>query len=380
MEGRASRQSLLRSGTLVTPPGSTAVRNRHISCSSPLEFRVRLGLRLAITIGVLVAPALAVAQPSAMRPELVAAIDDEMLLKTLANLAADSMQGRKIASPGSLKAREYIVRELGRIGVEPLVPGFVAEFPGSIPHMVPVPERRGATSILGQPSQTTVRTMRSATGSNILGVVRGTERPDRYIVLSAHYDHLGLLEGQLLTGANDNASGVAAVLTIAELLVAAKPKNSIILAFFDGEEFGMLGSYAFVRKPPVPIRQISANVNLDMIARSKDDVLYFVGERYQPRLAALATVVGESGIVRITPGHDGRDSREDFFRRSDQWPFHQRDIPAVLFTATEIEDYHTRFDVTARVNIGFYIRAVSGIADYLRRLDDDLEKLTGKPR
>jgi Zn-dependent M28 family amino/carboxypeptidase len=306
--------------------------------------------------------------------QFVSAIDDELLVRAFATLANDSMQGRRMASPGSIKARAYITAELTRIGVEPLVPGFVATFPGRILESTPT----GVSFPFGTINFGTIPSgvgyaWRGVTGSNILGVVRGTEHPDRYIVVSAHYDHIGLFDGQLHPGANDNASGTAALLAIADLLTAAKPKNSIILAFMDGEEYGMLGASAFTRSPPVPIKSILANVNIDMISRSADDILYFVGEKYQPRLSALATTVGGSGIVRIQQGLDGRDSKEDLFRRSDQWAFHQRSIPAVLFTAEELLDYHRPSDIAAKLNIGFYVRAMSAISDFIRRMDESIE-------
>jgi hypothetical protein len=337
---------------------------------------VRRSLALVTLVAALASSA--AGQQAAARVEIVSAIDDESLLKMFANLAADSMQGRRIASPGSLRAREYLVREMQRIGVEPLVPGYVVEFQGWAPDVVSTGIRRDGNSISPTPVPLVASTRRIATGSNVLGVVRGTQRPDRYILVSAHYDHIGISGGQLYAGANDNASGVAALLAIADLMVTAKPRNSVIFAFFDGEEYGLTGSGAFTRKSPVPLSEIVANVNVDMIARSKDNTLYFVGEKYQPRLSALATVVGATGVLPIVPGHDGRDSREDFFRRSDQWSFHQRDVPAVLFTATELDDYHTPFDIAAKVNVGFYIRAVSTIADYVRRLDDSLDDYTRK--
>lgn len=337
-----------------------------------------LGLFTIVTVA---APARA--QVQSPRSEFVAAIADDLLLRAFADLSSDSMQGRRIASPGSLKAREYIVRQLKQLGVEPLVPEFIGSFQAQVPDIMSVPaapQNRGATSILGAPTPTARRLTRSAIGSNILGVVRGTAHPDRYIVVSAHYDHVGIVDGRLHAGANDNASGVAALFAIADLLTAAKPKNSVILAFFDGEELGMLGSKAFTRNPPVPLRQVAANVNIDMIGRTQDDALYFVGEKQQPRMSALASVVSAAGTVRIVPGHDGRDSREDLFQRSDQWTFHQRGIPAILFAAEELEDHHTPRDIAAKVNVAFYIRAVSAISDFVRRLDESLDDVVAKPR
>src|SRR5689334_1753005 len=108
------------------------------------------------TRGILVVAALAafavpaVAQQAAAAAEFIPAIDETLLVRAFANLAADSMQGRRIAPPGNLKAREYLVAELKRIGVEPLVPDFVMPFQARIPDVAATEQRRGATSIMGR--------------------------------------------------------------------------------------------------------------------------------------------------------------------------------------------------------------------------------------
>ena len=318
----------------------------------------------------------------AVRAEFISAIDDELLIKAFANLAADSMQGRRMASPGSLMAREYIVAQLKRMGVEPLVPDYVASFQGRIPEEMPggVRQSRGATTILGTPQTALVTTMRGVTGSNILGVVRGTEFPDRYIVVSAHYDHVGIRGGQLHPGANDNASGAAALFAIADLLTAAKPKNSVILAFFDGEEFGMLGSNAFFKNPPLELKRIVADVNIDMVAKNDDGGLYVVGDRTYPGFRPLIDSVAMLGAIAVHPGHDGRDQLEDYFSRSDQWSFHQHGIPAVLLTTGNFADLHRPTDTAFRANIPAYVRAVSAVADFVRRLDESYDQLFPKKR
>jgi hypothetical protein len=335
-----------------------------------MQHRARLLAALALVLGAVPAAA----QQTAAATEFISAIDDDLLLRAFGALASDSMQGRRIASPGSLKARAFLVGELKRLGVEPLVPDFVSSFPARIPDVAATEQRRGATSILGRQQPSVVNTMRSATGSNILGVIRGTEHPDRFVVLSAHYDHVGINGGQVYPGANDNASGSAALLAIADLLVAAKPRNSVIIAFFDGEELGMLGSVAFAKNPPMSIKQIAANVNVDMVSRSDDGVLYLVGEKWNARMSAIASVVSSTGIVRIVGGHDGRDSKDDYTQRSDQWTFRERGIPAVLFTAEELADYHRPSDFAGKVNLGFYVRAVSAIADFVRQLDESIDE------
>ena len=97
--------------------------------------------------------------------------------------------------------------------------------------------------------------------------LEGTQYPDKYIVITAHYDHLGKSGGKIYNGADDNASGVAAMLSIAEQLRRSRPKHSVIFLATDAEEKGLYGAKAFVQKPPVEISSIRFNLNLDMLAQ-----------------------------------------------------------------------------------------------------------------
>jgi Zn-dependent M28 family amino/carboxypeptidase len=329
--------------------------------------------------------AIALAVPAASRGqgagvEFVSAIDDVLLLRAFANLAADSMQGRRMASPGSLKAREYIVAQLKRMEIEPLVPDYVATFPGRIPEEMPGGVARFQTTVGSTPQTAIVTSMRGVTGSNIFGVVRGTEHPERYIVVSAHYDHVGIQGGQLHPGANDNASGAAALFAIADLLTAAKPKNSIVIAFFDGEEYGMLGSNAFFKNPPLNLKQVVANVNLDMLARNDEAGLYVVGSKFYPAFGPIITGAGAIGAITVRAGHEGRDQQEDYYKRSDQLSFHEHGIPAVMLTTGNFEDLHRPTDTAFRANVSAYVRAVSAAAEFVRRLDESYDLLFTKKR
>jgi hypothetical protein len=145
---------------------------------------------------------------------MVPAISEESLLRSFGVLAADSMEGRRVGTPGSARARAFIIGELTRFGVQPLVPAFSYPFSARslfsaharVPYGDGVPVPRGHNAPDPKPL---------IDGVNIIGVVRGTERPGRYIFVSAHYDHLGVADGQIYNGADDNASGSAGILAIA---------------------------------------------------------------------------------------------------------------------------------------------------------------------
>src|ERR1019366_6762747 len=152
---------------------------------------------------------------------------------------------------------------------------------------------------------TPARTYPLVFGHNLVGIVRGSLHPNRYIVVSAHYDHLGVLNGEIYHGADDNASGSAAILSIAEWTIAHPPLNSVIFAWFDAEEEGLLGSAAFVDRPPVPLEKIIADVNLDMISRSVTRELNIVGAHTYPVMQAFVDTVAALGLVRVRQGHEG---------------------------------------------------------------------------
>src|SRR5207237_1986016 len=119
-------------------------------------------------------------------------------------------------------------------------------------------------------------------GVNVIGYIEGTQTPRHYIVVSAHYDHLGVRDGQVFNGADDNASGTAALFAIGKYFSEHRPANSLIFAAFDAEESGLQGSQAFVKEPPVDRQSLALDLNADMIAR--DNTLFIAGTFLQPFL------------------------------------------------------------------------------------------------
>lgn len=209
-------------------------------------------------------------------------------------------------------------------------------------------------------------------GTNILGVVRGTEHPSRFIVVSAHYDHLGAVRDQVWNGADDNASGSAGILAMAEWVATHPPKNSIIYAWFDGEEEGMLGSKAFVNSPPVPIDSIIADVNLDMVSRSNQGELYAMGAKPWPVMQGLVDSVAALGLVTVRQGHD-EPGNGDLVHRSDAGPFSDKRIPVMQFGVEEHVDYHTPRDRVEGVQSEFYFTSIVTATEFVRRLDASLD-------
>jgi hypothetical protein len=310
----------------------------------PLKKACRVFGALALAAGTLAAQAGA-------RRSSVPVLDSARLLSDLSALSADSMEGRRIGTPGGARARAFLLHEFARIGLEPALERFAMPFS--------VASRIGA----------------DVEGVNLAGRVRGTVHPDRYLVVSAHYDHLGLRNGELFNGADDNASGTAAVLALAAWSRAHPPQNSILFVWFDGEEGGELGAKAFLDHPPVPLTQIIADVNLDMVSRNAKGELYAAGGTPWPVMQPLLDGLGGSALVTLRQGHDGGSGQDNWIHQSDQGPFHDRGIPFVYFGVEDHPDYHKATDDFERIEPGFYYRSVRTIAEFVRRLDRSLDEV-----
>jgi len=186
----------------------------------------------------------------------------------------------------------------------------------------------------------------AAETANVVGVLRGTdpELAGEYVVLGAHYDHLGVdPRGRVGLGADDNASGTAALLELVEALAAAGPRRSILACAFAGEEDDLLGSRALCADPPVPVAAMVAMLNLDMVGRGEADEVVVIGARRNRALSDVlerARALGGTRIERIETGK-GRD----LFERSDHFAFHEVGVPVLFFyegwPLSDNPDYHT---------------------------------------
>jgi hypothetical protein len=305
------------------------------------------------------------------RPDSLPVIDEVHLYRTISALAADSMEGRRAGTPGGARARAFLLREFRAIGLQPAVKGFTTEFSRPLPtrQRPPImPPQRGANERPPMPVPVPM-----VFGVNLLGVVRGTVHPNRYIVVSAHYDHVGIVRDEIYHGADDNASGSAAILAIAEWAIAHPPQNSLLFAWFDAEESGLLGSTEFVAHPPVRLDSIAADVNLDMVSRNVRGELFAAGARRWPIMQALIDSLSAVSLVTLRQGHDGAAGQDDWTHRSDMGPFHDRGIPFMSFDVEEHIDYHKPTDIVEHIQPEFYYRSVRTIAEFVRRLDASLD-------
>ena len=211
---------------------------------------------------------------------------------------------------------------------------------------------------------------------NLAGVIKGKSKSDKYLVVSAHYDHEGIKNGNIYNGADDNASGTSALFALIEYFQKHKPVHHILIVAFDAEESGLQGSSAFVKSPPVPISQILADINMDMVSRADNNELVACGTFFYPQLKPLIENAGRQDKIRFKFGHDDPTKfkgKENWTYSSDHVPFHNAKIPFVYFGVADHADYHKHTDDFEKVNAATYISCVKLIVKAVREIDKGLE-------
>jgi Zn-dependent M28 family amino/carboxypeptidase len=272
------------------------------------------------------------------------------LLKNLKILSADSMQGRRTGTNGNSMAAQYIKAQFKKWGVQPL--GTDYELPFEF-------QNRG----------------QKMNGINLAGMVTGKSTTEKYIVISAHYDHEGVKNGNIYNGADDNASGVSALLAIIENLKRNPPLHNIILVAFDAEEVGLQGARAFVQNPPIELSKILMNINMDMVARADNNILGACGAFFYPELKPILEKVKPTGKVQLKIGFDDPSvfkNRDNWTYASDHAAFHSAKIPFIYFGVDDHADYHKPGDDYEKISASTFIEATKLIILSFREFDKGL--------
>jgi Zn-dependent M28 family amino/carboxypeptidase len=283
-------------------------------------------------------------------------INAPQLIEDVRVLSGDAMEGRGMGTQGGAMARTFIIRRFADVGLKTFGDSYEKPFEAGA---------GGAAKIKA---------------ANVVGYVEGSKHPERFVVVTAHYDHLGVRGGQIYNGADDNASGVAALLQLAAHFAHARPANSIIFAALDGEEEGLLGARALVKWLKDERRDVALDVNMDMVSHNERGELYASGAYHTPALAPALKLLAARAPVHLLLGHDRPEQgHDDWTNQSDHYEFHKAGIPFVYFGVEDHKDYHKPTDDFETITQPFFVHAAETILDAVETFDADLDSALGAP-
>ena len=285
------------------------------------------------------------------------------LLDDVKYLSDDRLTGRMTGTPGADSAAAYIARRFAEAGLSQPAAGWFQDF--VVAAGAPAAHHAAAEELRGR---------------NVVGVLRGRDRTLRAeaVIVGAHYDHLGIggpfaldpdSTGSVHNGADDNASGVAALLEIARTLRGRPPARTIVFVAFAGEELGLLGSSYYVKHPVVPLARSIAMVNLDMVGRLRNNHLIVYGTATAKEFPALLDSLDRTAGFDIKHQGDG-------YGPSDQSSFYAAKRPVLHFFTNLHEDYHRSTDDWPKINADGLKRVADFAAAVIGALADRRQPLT----
>jgi hypothetical protein len=282
-------------------------------------------------------------------PDVVAAaatITSGDMRRLIAHLASNEMAGRDTPSPGLEAAANFVADEFGALGLRPgaAANSFLQWYRVELSE----PDEETGESVVV-----------SALVPNVVAILPGSDPTlrDTYVVFSAHVDHLGVgtadaTGDSIYNGADDDASGTAALIEVAEAFASlpSPPARSLIFLAVSGEEKGLLGSSYYADHPTVPIESIVANVNADMISRNSPDSIAVIGQEFSSLGRLLRRVVNRNPEVGLLVTGD-LWPEQNLFLRSDHFSFVRNGVPALWFFAGTHDDYHWVSDEVESVDV-----------------------------
>ena len=280
-------------------------------------------------------------------------INQNTLLNDIQTLSSDSFEGRKTGSTGNLKAADYITNRFEEIGLK--------SYNQNYRHPFTFRNRRNE----------------QIQGINLIGCIKG--KSENVIIISAHYDHVGINNSEIFNGADDNASGVAVILASAKYFTENKPLNTLLFVAFDAEEMGLQGAYSFLDNPPIPRELIKLNINLDMVSHNDKSELYAAGTFKSPAIKDIIQNADQNTGISIKFGHDQPDmGKDDWTMQSDHGPFAKENIPFLYFGVEDHKDYHKPSDDFDNINPNFFYSASTAIIKSIISLDKNLGRINPK--
>ena len=269
-------------------------------------------------------------------------------------LASQALAGRRAGTPGSDSAANFIASRLADLGLQA---AFTLTDCGSAPC------RRSYFQLFHTTGVAT---------TNVGAFIVGTDSAlrDEVVAITAHYDHLGRTSTNIRDpaptaihpGADDNASGTAAVLELARRLADRPPRRSVLILAFGAEELGLIGSRVFVEHPPIVLRRIVIALNLDMVGRLRNDrVTVYGGESTYLRALVDSANVAPRLMLVVEPTSSGR---------SDDHSFSSHGVPALHFTTGEHPSYHLSTDTAAQIEYAGMVRVIDLVERVARAAAD----------
>ena len=295
-------------------------------------------------------------------------VDEKMLLYNLKVISHDSMQGRFFGTEGNYKTQRFIAKQFDSLGIEPAFStGSIQKFPYTF-----TGKRRQRMYPISNPNKDFSNVPDTTViGGNVVTMIKG--KSEKTIVITGHLDHLGIRGDKIYNGADDDASGAAALLSIANYFKNKSPKHTLIFAAVDAEEIGSLGCNYFIKNAPIDIKNIALNINMDMIAHNDSLRLFASGTHHYPQLKEPLNNLKPSKI-NLLFGHDNSENKEedDWTNSSDHRIFHRKNIPFIYFGVEDHKDYHKATDTFNNINKEFYVEAVQLIIDAVEKYDSFL--------
>lgn len=285
------------------------------------------------------------------------------MVRQLEYLASDVVEGRATGSKGERLAGEFVAGVMSEIGLSKA--GDSLWYQAFT--FTPKPSVRKLGS--GDSARVAMSTVKQLTGRNVLGAIdRGA---DRWIIIGAHYDHLGKGDDNSLAagdtaihrGADDNASGVAALLELAKRLSVSPVETNLLFIAFSGEEKGLFGSKHFVNHPTIPFEKVIAMLNMDMVGRMNDDrALAIHGTGTSPTWPNLINDSNTDQLKLLF--------HESGVGPSDHTSFYLADVPVLHFFTGQHDDYHKPSDAAEKINYAGLLSVTNLVERVVRSLDE----------
>ena len=260
--------------------------------------------------------------------------------------ASDEFEGRNTGEPGQKKAIAYLKNFYVKQEIASALGGddYYQEVPAAF-----LNKRKRKTPLKDS--------------ENVVAFIKGIEKPDEIVVISAHLDHVGIKNGEIYNGADDDGSGTVALLEIAEAFqMAAKagkgPKRSVLFLHVTGEEKGLLGSKYYTENPLFPLANTICDLNIDMVGRIDDrhkadpNYVYLIGsDKLSTELHNLSEEMNKKYTnIKLDYKYNGENDPNRFYYRSDHYNFAKHNIPIIFYFNGTHEDYHRPGDTPDKIN------------------------------